>query len=133
MSNITRKKRGKMIFKGEMAIEHLTLESKNIDPSESSHWEMYNKNFTFDGNKFEKVAGFGSAGKPYRGGRLLANKLLQNSFRRMGSSYTNFNEIDHLASEITSRQNRAYDFDVLRQALTLSFLKSYVPPPALLV
>jgi len=39
----------------------------------------------------------------------------------------NFNQLDKLAAEITLKQNRAYDIDVLRQTLTVSFLHKQIP------
>jgi putative sugar O-methyltransferase len=45
----------------------------------------------------------------------------------MGVGVPQFTAIDSLADEITTRQGRAYDLDVLRQSLTLAFLRDHFP------
>ena len=59
---------------------------------------------------------------PPNGFRKTAHLLLQKPYRKLGQSFSDFNEIDSAASRIAKKQGRAYDLDVLRQALTLSFI-----------
>ena len=53
--------------------------------------------------------------------------MLQRRFRKMAELFPEFKAIDVLADKITASQGRAYDLDVLRQAITIAFLrKKYV-------
>ncbi|MHA8097992.1 putative sugar O-methyltransferase [Aquirufa aurantiipilula] len=45
----------------------------------------------------------------------------------MAEKFDSFWQIDQSANIITRKQNRAYDLDVLRQSITLSFLKNHCP------
>lgn len=113
-----------MIYSGQAAIDYLATEANKNDPGESSHWRKYHSAFRFAGDGFEGLQGFGGSGKPYRGLRWGLSRLLQRRFRRM-AELPQFTAIDSLANEITARQGRAYDLDVLRQSLTLAFLKNH--------
>ncbi|MFZ5589822.1 MAG: sugar O-methyltransferase [Pseudomonadota bacterium] len=115
------------MYSGQTAIDYLGTEVSKDDSGESSHWRKYHSAFRFTGGGFEGLQGFGGSEKPYRGLRFGLHRLLQRRFRRMGAEFPQFTVIDGLANEITTRQRRAYDLDVLRQALTLAFLKNHVP------
>jgi hypothetical protein len=110
------------MYSGQEAIDYLAGEISKEDPGESSHWRKYHSSFKFTGAGFEGLIGFGGSGKPHRGLRLWLHRLLQLRFRQEGAAFQKFASICNLAEEITARQGRAYDLDVLRQALTLSFL-----------
>lgn len=115
------------MYSGQAAIDHLATEVSKEDSGESSHWRKYHSLFRFTGEGFEGLQGFGGSGKPYRGLYLWGHRLLQRKYRRIGAEFSQFKSIDRLADEITTQQGRAYDLDVLRQSLTLAFLKRYVP------
>ena len=115
------------MYTGEAAIDHLATEVSKEDSGESSHWRKYHSSFHFTGSGFEGLQGFGGGEKSCRGLRSLVHRLFQRKYRRMGIQFPQFPFIDTLAYEITSRQGRAYDFDTLRQSLTLAFLKNHVP------
>lgn len=110
-----------------MAIDYLAAEASKDDPGASSHWQKYHSEFKFTGQKFSGLQGFGGHAKQAAGLRLWFLQLLQRRFRRFGGAYAKFNELEELAHELTSRQGRAYDLDVLRQVLTISFLHASVP------
>jgi hypothetical protein len=111
---------------GQKAIEFLAAEVKKNDSMASSHWQKYHSSFQFTGSGFEGLKGFGGYRKP-RGIILSAvERLLQARFRDMGGA--KFSWLDQLAYDITQKQNRAYDLDVLRQVLTISFLYDHSPP-----
>ncbi|OPY84489.1 MAG: hypothetical protein A4E72_02200 [Syntrophus sp. PtaU1.Bin208] len=116
-----------MIYSGHESIEYLASECGKEDPGESSHWRKYHASFRYSGTGFEGLQGFGGCGKPHTGFRRVLHRLLQGRFRRLGSAFTEFPRLDRLGSEITVRQRRAYDLDVLRQVLTLAFLKQTLP------
>ena len=105
---------------GQAAIDYLATEVGKTDSATSSHWQKYHSSFRFTGSGFEGLQGFGGYRKPR--GKILsaAERLLQSRFRKMGGA--KFPLLDQLAYDITKKQNRAYDLDVLRQALTVSYL-----------
>ncbi len=116
-----------MMYSGQAAINFLATEISKEDSGESSHWQKYHSEFRFLGNGFEGLGGFGGNEKPYRGLRLVLNRLLQRSFRRMGVAFQKFNAIDSISKKVATCEARASDLDVLRQALTLSYLHERVP------
>jgi len=115
------------MFSGQAAIDFLALEAYKSDPEASSHWEMFTSDFRFTGEEFSGLGGLVGRDKPYSGLRLWLNKLLQKRFRNFGDAHAKFKEIDSHALALTKKQVRAYDLDVLRQALTLAFLKDKAP------
>jgi putative sugar O-methyltransferase len=116
-----------MILKGNKAIDYLANEAVKDDPGASSHWRYYHSKFSFNQGKMEGIQGFGGNGVPYSGLRKIAHQFLQKPYRNMASDFYSFNQIDKSANIITSKQNRAYDLDVLRQSITLGFLKNHCP------
>lgn len=116
-----------MIYSGQKAIDYLAVGLGSADPEESSHWRKYHAAFRFSGDGFQGLQGFGGCGNPHKGLRLVIHRLLQRRYRRMGSAFAAFAIIDKLGNEMTAREGRAYDLDVLRQALTLAFLNHTLP------
>lgn len=110
------------MYSGNKAIDYLASEIQKDDVGESSHWKMYHSDFKYTGVGFEGIQGFGGNAKSYKGLTKILHTKLQGRFRKMGKDYKNFDVIDNLASDITEKQGRAYDLDVLRQSLTLAFL-----------
>ena len=115
------------MYSGQAAIDYLASEAIINDPSASSHWRKYHSEFKFNGQEFTGLRGFGGRAKQPTGLRLWFHQLLQRRFRHFGDLYPTFNAIDTLARKVTGQQQRAYDLDVLRQTLTLSFLHASAP------
>jgi len=113
-----------LIYSGEAALEYLATQASKDDIGESSHWKKYHSSFQYTGDGFEGLQGFGCYSRPHTGLRKLIHHFFQARFRAMGQDFLFFSEIDRAASEITAKQGRAYDLDVLRQALTLGLLES---------
>lgn len=123
-----------MIYSGKSAIDYLANEVATEDIGESSHWQKYHSQFKYTGDGFKGLQGFGGNTKPYTGVRRLIHRLFQRRYRNLGKNFSSFHEIDNVATEITTKQLRGYDLDVLRQSLTLSLLKnnqSILPPQKL--
>ena len=112
-----------MIYSGEAAIEYLANQAIIEDTAESSHWRKYHSQFEYTGKGFQGLQGFGCNTKPYGGVRKLIHQFFQKRYRRMGKGFPDFDKIDTTAREITTKQQRGYDLDVLRQSLTLALLK----------
>jgi hypothetical protein len=111
------------MYSGQAAIDYLTTEVVKSDSATSSHWQKYHSSFRFTGSGFEGLQGFGGYRKPRGKFLSAAERLLQSPFRKMGGA--KFPLLDRLAYDITNKQNRAYDLDVLRQALTVSYLHDH--------
>lgn len=116
-----------MILRGIKAIDFLSEQSVKDDPGASSHWKYYHSNFSYNKGKMKGMEGFGGYTHPYRGLRKLVHQFLQKPYRNMTSAFASFRVIDQCANFITTKQNRAYDLDVLRQSITLAFLKNMCP------
>lgn len=114
-----------MIPSGMDALRYLSAEAQKADPGSGSHWNKYHSSFVFKEDHFEGLVGFGQNRRrrtfPFR----LLEQLFQKRFREM--SRVGFDSLDKLAADITKKQNRTYDLDVLRQALTLYFIKDQEP------
>jgi len=114
-----------LIYSGESAIEYLGSQVSKEDIGESSHWRRYHSQFQYTGDGFMGLQGFGGHSRSYTGIRKFIHHMFQRHYRNMGTEFPYFNEIDDSASEITSKQGRAYDQDVIRQSLTLALLEKY--------
>jgi hypothetical protein len=113
-------------FAGGSAIDFLARRSTLDDSAASSHWRQQHAAFRFSGSGFEGLAGFGRA-IPRTRPRQAAHRLLQAPLRGIGRRYPEFAEIDSLAARMCSRQNRIYDLDVLRNAITVAYMRALVP------
>ena len=112
-----------MIYSGKAAIDYLSNQVTIEDTAESSHWQKYHSQFEYTGEGFQGLQGFGCNTTPYTGIRKLIHQLFQKRYRSMGNNLPDFDEIDNTARKITTKQQRGYDLDVLRQSLTLALLK----------
>jgi hypothetical protein len=119
-----------MLCPGQSSLSFLASQLDATDSGESSHWKKYHSNFRFLGDRFDGLNGFGGCSEPLRGPRGFVHRFLQRRFRAMGAAFPDFAPADAAAAAITARQNRAYDLDVLRQALSLAFLKARAPDHA---
>jgi len=115
-----------MIYRGLDSIDYLAACADKLETAASSHWRTFHADFHFDGLNFEGLKGFGGNNKPYKGFRNLVHSLLQKHFRRMGHRFPDFARIEDIAKTITEQQERAYDLDVIRQALTLACLQKTI-------
>ena len=113
-----------MIYKGVAGIDYLSTQLLEGDPGESSHWRKYHSSFKFSGENFSGLQGFGGNGERWR---TPFHRVLQYPFRKMGEKFSQFKSIDKTAFLITGSQRRAYDIDVLRQTLTVTFLRETIP------
>ena len=116
-----------MIYLGSESISYLSNQLILVDPGSSSHWDKYHSDFQFIGNGFKGLKGFGGGAKPLKGLNYLMSQVLQEKFRRIGKANDSFLSIERNFKSVLKRQDRAYDLDVLRQIITVSFLKTVVP------
>ncbi len=117
----------KGLFRDEAAIAELASKLNHTDVGSSSHWREMHRSLRFEDGKIAAAVGFGGFRRRptlFRGG---LERLLQQPYRSMARGFPAFPAIDDLANRITHRQGRAYDLDVLRQAITLAMLMKEVP------
>lgn len=112
------------LIRGEDAIAGLAARMNQEDPGASSHWRHFHRELTYRDGMLTGALGFGTMQPPPRGLRALLHGLLQRRFRKMGAGLPAFAALDATAAAMAARQQRAYDLDVMRQALTLAFLKA---------
>lgn len=115
-----------MTLSGSAAIDYLAVRVSREDVGESSHWRKFHSDFRFAGDGFTGIVGFGAVGRPHGLMRGLAHRALQRRFRAMGAGFEVFPEADAAAQHIIAAQKRAYNLDVLRQALTVGFLRHHL-------
>lgn len=116
-----------MVLRGSKAIDFLSEQAVKDDPGASSHWKFYHSDFSYNEGQMKGIQGFGGNRLPYGGLRKWIHQFLQKPYRNMASDFGSFEKVDQCANIITNKQNRAYDLDVLRQSITLSFLKNKCP------
>ena len=109
------------ILKRKEIFQYLENMSKFSDTESSSHWDYYHSNFEFNKNKFSGLIGFGENKIPYKGIAKIAHFILQTPFRIIGNKFSKFNYLYNLAKKIRKKQNSAFDLDILRQVISLSF------------
>ena len=114
-----------MYYFGTDAIDILSKKIDKTDPAESSHWKKYHKNFKYNDGVLTGIQGFGGSQSPYSGLKKTLHYLFQKRYRNLGEQYDKFKFIDLKAKQITFKQRRAYDLDVLRQTLSVAMLSSY--------
>jgi len=79
------------------------------DPAASSYWKL--DQYFGDSRSSPSVL------------HSIGHWALQTPFRRIGRKYDGFKASLKLAQQVASRQGRAFDLDILRHAITLSFLE----------
>jgi len=111
-----------MIYTGDSAIDFLATRVVEDDPAASSHWKKYHSGFAFTGDGFSGLQGFGGLSEPTPA-RNAWHWLMQVPFRRMGAGFAEFSRLNKLGRKIAMRQRRVYDLDMMRQAISLAFMK----------
>jgi putative sugar O-methyltransferase len=116
-----------MVLNSSDIFTFLSEEIKKNDPGSSSHWNKFHSDFEFTGEGFKGLKGFGGTSKPYTGLQYLMSQVLQEKFRRIGKLNKSFLPIEKTFKGILEQQGRAFDLDVLRQIITVSYLKDQIP------
>lgn len=111
-----------MYHTGDAAIEFLATRVTEDDPAASSHWRQYHTGFAFTGEGFEGLQGFGGHSRATFLRRAW-HRVMQWPYRRMGKPFGSFRDLDAIGRTIAARQGRVYDLDMLRQSLSLAFIK----------
>ena len=110
------------IYYGDEVITYLAKKSQQKDIKSSSHWDNYHSDFSFEDGKFSGLKGFGGIEKSYLGIRKMIHYFLQSPYRKMADNFSDFNSIYETAKDISRKQNKGFDLDMLRQVITLAYL-----------
>lgn len=97
----------------------------NDDKTQSSHWKKYHSKFKFKKGKLSGLEGFGTNTEPLTGIKKYIYNLLLTRYQNNISNKSFFNKVKSCAKEVSNKQNRNFDLDILRQCLTLDFLFSH--------
>jgi putative sugar O-methyltransferase len=111
-------------FKGKKSLNYLHNHINDFEKSASSHWQQYHQSFKFENNSFYGIQGFGGYSPNWT---TPIHKFMQLAFSNLTNNFSAYKKLNKIAKQITNAQKRAYDLDVLRQVLTLSYLKSKIP------
>jgi len=114
------------LFVGEAAIGKLEELCARDQAGASSHWRERLSKFTFSDGRAGGYRGFGSkllpSSLPYR---ALGHYVMQRPYRRMGRQLPSFPHFYRVAKSIARLQERVFDYDILRQALTVAGNAAY--------
>lgn len=109
------------------AIDYLARCVDQEDAGASAHWREMHGTFRYIDGELTGLRGFGTYTDRSHWARNLAHRALQQPWRRMGRGFPDFARIEEIAHTVARRQDRVYDLDVLRQALTMAYLQSHLP------
>lgn len=111
------------MFLGNKIYTYLIKNINKRETESSSHWNYYHQDFKFENGKLRGIKGFGHNHNYYGFFSNSIHFLFQRKYFKMSSKSSFFKEINQSAILIAKKQKRAYGLDVLRQTLTLDFLK----------
>ena len=109
------------------ALASLAARTDEAEKSRSEYWEYQVGNFRVaaDGTMTGRTTLGNVTGKlsPLR---QAAHTLLQQPLRRFGAGFGDLSDCQRLGRLIARRQNRPYNYDMLRQSLTLALIRHYL-------
>ena len=108
------------------AIKWLASLIENDEKDVSSLWKGQTSDFSYENGKFSGLTGFGSYTPRVGWLKRVAHYLLQMPYRLVGNRYTSFGKMERIARDVAAKQGRNYEFDIMRQALLLSFLEKQI-------
>ena len=113
-----------MIY-GKDVLQCLASRFVSVYEESSSHWQFYHEFLEIDESlSVRKTRGFGDGRKHFFGATGLADHFLQKPFTRMINEKESLLFFSKIAKKHCRIQSRRFSLDVLRQVLTLTYLKS---------
>jgi hypothetical protein len=110
---------------GEQAIEHLLKKSAVIDQGASSHWLDRLSDYHVEDGKPVGYRGFGDQIQELKLHRKIGHYIMQWPYRRMAKDLKDFPYFLELGKKVAKGQHRIFDYDMLRQVLTISCNSEY--------
>jgi putative sugar O-methyltransferase len=103
--------------------EYLKKKLNSTDISESEYWSSIYKDLKKNNYNFEKIH-YGGLGGTKKNNLLskLYHKFFQIPFRILAKKFKNFYYYDNITKKYSKDMNLVYDCNLLRQAITLSFI-----------
>ena len=109
------------------AIEFLARQLDTTEKGASSHWREMHADFTYEDGVLSGLRGFDTYTPAPNPPAAIAHWMLQQPWRRVGRQFTDFERIQRIGRQIAREQQRVFDLDMLRQAITLAYLRQRVP------
>lgn len=109
------------------AIAYLAGKLEEKEQGASVHWLEMHRTFQYQDGRLNGLRGFGGFIPRASMLRRMGHWLMQRPYRRMAKSFSQFRQMDALADMLAGTQGRIYDLDMLRQAITLAFLREMLP------
>ncbi len=106
-------------------LEILCESTKSDDNTQSSHWKKYHSKFKYENGILTGLEGFGTNTKPLTGIKKIVYDLILLRYQSNIINKSFFNDVKKHAIDISKKQNRNFDLDILRHCLTIDFLSSY--------
>ena len=107
--------------------EYLKSKLNCSDVSESEYWSRIYQNLVENDFNFEKI-NYGGLGGTKKNNLLskLYHRILQKPFRNLAKKNKNFIIYDKFTKKYSEDMNLVYDHNLLRQAITLSFIENKI-------
>ncbi len=110
-------------YRNAEAIRFLASQVDTDEAGTSSHWRKMHSDFKYHDGNFYGLQGFGTLTPRSRWLNAAVHSLLQRRWRKFGEGMNDFHSLDKICRGIAYDQGRVYDLDMLRQVLTLTWLK----------
>lgn len=109
------------------ALASLAARTDEAEESRSEYWEYEVGNFRIaaDGTMTGRTTLGNVTGKPSPL-RQAAHTFLQQPLRWFGAGFRSLSDCQRMGRLIARRQNRPYNYDMLRQSLTLALIRNYL-------
>ena len=114
-------------LQGAEIFKTLGAASESTDDSTSSYWQQMHSDFAYVDGELLSAKGFGT--KTPRAAGLLTplHWWLQRPYIADGANFPSFQKFLASGKFLTQRHDRAFDYDALRQVLTVSLIEKYAP------
>lgn len=109
------------------AIDRLVAMLGEVDETYSSLWRKQVAGIRFENGELTSLTGFGSWEPRHSRLKGVVHRLLQERYRRHGCGLPQFAQDERAGAEIAAAQKRNYNLDILRQVITLAFLRQHIP------
>lgn len=115
------------IYRNTDAVAYLAGRLDEKERGASAHWLEMHQTFQYQAGRLEGLKGFGGYIQRSSLLRRMGHQLLQHPYRKMAAIYPEFQRGDAMADRLARSQGRICDLDMLRQAITLAYLRSLLP------
>lgn len=115
------------IYKNADAVTYLAERLDEAERGASTHWIEMHQTFQYRAGRLDGLRGFGGYIPRSSLLRRVGHRLMQRPYRQMAESLAEFPRWDALAAKLARSQGRIYDLDMLRQSITLAYLRYILP------